>query len=117
MGNAEPLPCEETMENTPSRTQEAQAVDSESERDRRRAALARWRGAKTSGTHSESCRGSAWTHQRRQCAADTGDGRSGEIRTPDPLLPKQVRYQAALRSARVYRGVAIARQPHRLLLQ
>ena len=26
-------------------------------------------------------------------------GRSGEIRTPDPLLPKQVRYQAALRSA------------------
>ncbi len=27
-------------------------------------------------------------------------GRSGEIRTPDPLLPKQVRYQAALRSAR-----------------
>ena len=29
-----------------------------------------------------------------------GIGRSGEIRTPDPLLPKQVRYQAALRSAR-----------------
>jgi hypothetical protein len=28
------------------------------------------------------------------------NGRSGEIRTPDPLLPKQVRYQAALRSAR-----------------
>ena len=28
-------------------------------------------------------------------------GRSGEIRTPDPLLPKQVRYQAALRSARL----------------
>ncbi len=27
------------------------------------------------------------------------NGRSGEIRTPDPLLPKQVRYQAALRSA------------------
>ena len=27
-----------------------------------------------------------------------GDGRSGEIRTPDPLLPKQVRYQAALHS-------------------
>lgn len=26
------------------------------------------------------------------------NGRSGEIRTPDPLLPKQVRYQAALRS-------------------
>ena len=25
-------------------------------------------------------------------------GRSGEIRTPDPLLPKQVRYQAALHS-------------------
>jgi hypothetical protein len=30
-------------------------------------------------------------------------GRSGEIRTPDPLLPKQVRYQAALRSARPIR--------------
>ena len=28
----------------------------------------------------------------------TGNGRSGEIRTPDPLLPKQVRYQAALHS-------------------
>ena len=27
-----------------------------------------------------------------------GNGRSGEIRTPDPLLPKQVRYQAALHS-------------------
>ena len=26
-------------------------------------------------------------------------GRSGEIRTPDPLLPKQVRYQAAPHSA------------------
>jgi hypothetical protein len=26
------------------------------------------------------------------------NGRSGEIRTPDPLLPKQVRYQAALHS-------------------
>ena len=24
-------------------------------------------------------------------------GRGGEIRTPDPLLPKQMRYQAALR--------------------
>jgi hypothetical protein len=31
------------------------------------------------------------------------NGRSGEIRTPDPLLPKQVRYQAALRSARPFR--------------
>jgi hypothetical protein len=29
------------------------------------------------------------------------NGRSGEIRTPDPLLPKQVRYQAALRCARL----------------
>jgi hypothetical protein len=26
------------------------------------------------------------------------DGRSGGIRTRDPLLPKQMRYQAALRS-------------------
>ena len=25
------------------------------------------------------------------------DGRGGEIRTPDPLFPKQMRYQAALR--------------------
>ena len=25
-------------------------------------------------------------------------GRSGEIRTPDPLFPKQMRYQAALHS-------------------
>jgi hypothetical protein len=29
---------------------------------------------------------------------DGDSGRSGEIRTPDPLLPKQVRYQAALHS-------------------
>jgi hypothetical protein len=28
----------------------------------------------------------------------TENGRSGEIRTPDPLLPKQLRYQAALHS-------------------
>ena len=26
------------------------------------------------------------------------DGRSGEIRTPDPLVPNQMRYQAALHS-------------------
>ena len=31
-------------------------------------------------------------------------GRSERIRTSDPLLPKQVRYQAALRSDRVARG-------------
>jgi hypothetical protein len=30
------------------------------------------------------------------------DGRGGEIRTPDPLLPKQMRYQAALRPDCVY---------------
>jgi hypothetical protein len=33
-------------------------------------------------------------------------GRGGEIRTPDPLLPKQMRYQAALRPdfhVRLYR--------------
>jgi hypothetical protein len=33
------------------------------------------------------------------------NGRSGGIRTPDPLLPKQVRYQAALRSANGVRSV------------
>jgi hypothetical protein len=27
------------------------------------------------------------------------DGRSGEIRTPDPLVPNQMRYQTALHSA------------------
>ncbi len=32
-------------------------------------------------------------------------GRSERIRTSDPLLPKQVRYQAALRSDR-QRGIA-----------
>ena len=35
------------------------------------------------------------------------DGRGGGIRTPGPLLPKQMRYQAALRpdvSTRLYRG-------------
>jgi hypothetical protein len=29
-------------------------------------------------------------------------GRGGEIRTPDPLLPKQLRYQAALHPDMVY---------------
>ncbi len=29
-------------------------------------------------------------------------GRGGEIRTPDPLLPKQLRYQAALHPDTVY---------------
>ena len=33
-------------------------------------------------------------------------GRSERIRTSDPLLPKQVRYQAALRSDRGGRGSA-----------
>ena len=28
------------------------------------------------------------------------NGRGGEIRTPDPLLPKQLRYQAALHPER-----------------
>src|SRR3954471_22123137 len=42
-------------------------------------------------------------------ANENGDGRSGVIRTHDPLLPKQMRYQAALRSdnldlSRVYSG-------------
>ena len=31
-----------------------------------------------------------------QCVA-TSNGRGGGIRTPDPLLPKQMRYQTALR--------------------
>ncbi len=31
-----------------------------------------------------------------------GNGRSGGIRTRDPLLPKQMRYQAALRSDKQY---------------
>ncbi len=37
------------------------------------------------------------------------DGRGGGIRTPDPLLPKQMRYQTALRPdvlLRLYRGTA-----------
>jgi hypothetical protein len=35
------------------------------------------------------------------CRFSRHDGRSERIRTSDPLLPKQVRYQAALRSAAV----------------
>ncbi len=31
-------------------------------------------------------------------------GRGGEIRTPDPLLPKQMRYQAALHPEHTYRS-------------
>ena len=30
------------------------------------------------------------------------DGRGGEIRTPDPLVPNQMRYQAALRPDFLY---------------
>jgi len=59
-------PSEETMENTPSQPQDTHAVDVDTELDRRRAAITRWRGTKTSTAHSESCRGSGWTHQRRQ---------------------------------------------------
>ncbi len=36
-----------------------------------------------------------------------GDGRNGEIRTLDPLLPKQVRYQAALHSDWTHRGALL----------
>ena len=32
-----------------------------------------------------------------RCFVNSVDGRGGEIRTPDPLFPKQMRYQAALR--------------------
>ena len=32
------------------------------------------------------------------------NGRSGEIRTPDPLVPNQMRYQTALHSADVVSG-------------
>ena len=32
------------------------------------------------------------------------DGRSGEIRTPDPLVPNQMRYQTALHSAEAMAG-------------
>src|ERR1700722_8893774 len=35
----------------------------------------------------------------RNVVSLTKNGRSGVIRTHDPLLPKQMRYQAALRSA------------------
>ena len=31
------------------------------------------------------------------------DGRGGGIRTPDPLLPKQMRYQTALRPDNLFR--------------
>ena len=41
------------------------------------------------------------------------DGRSGEIRTPDPLVPNQMRYQAALHSEalRRIRFQALPRNP------
>ena len=32
------------------------------------------------------------------------NGRSGEIRTPDPLVPNQMRYQTALHSAEAMAG-------------
>ena len=35
-------------------------------------------------------------------------GRGGEIRTPDPLVPNQMRYQAALRpELRFYKAIAL----------
>src|SRR5262245_59017540 len=48
----------------------------------------------------------------------SGVGRSGEIRTRDPLLPKQVRYQTALRSARPFVNIRRRRERwlrHRLI--
>ena len=41
---------------------------------------------------------SIWVHDTYPTQRLGKAGRSGEIRTPDPLLPKQVRYQAALHS-------------------
>ena len=42
-------------------------------------------------------------------ATSLKNGRGGEIRTPDPLFPKQMRYQAALRPGpwRVFRRVEL----------
>jgi hypothetical protein len=58
----------------------------------------RWKGRGTSRARGHNERENDQRRWRITPWKDTG--RSGEIRTPDPLLPKQVRYQAALRSAR-----------------
>jgi hypothetical protein len=39
----------------------------------------------------------------RICNALKNNGRGGGIRTPDPLLPKQMRYQTALRPDNLFR--------------
>ena len=39
-----------------------------------------------------------WTTARHRLGARYKNGRSGEIRTPGPLVPNQMRYQAALHS-------------------
>ena len=43
-------------------------------------------------------------------------GRGGGIRTPDPLLPKQMRYQTALRPD-LHDSIAFRDTAHRLLLR
>ena len=43
-------------------------------------------------------------------------GLRGEARTPDPMLPKQVRYQTALHGDKNNRMIFVARQPKSLAI-
>ena len=64
------------------------------------------------GCARKSTRGPSRLGPRSAAKSPDRIGRSGEIRTPDPLLPKQVRYQAALRSARPSVRRDSAAMPH-----
>jgi hypothetical protein len=44
------------------------------------------------------------------------NGRGGEIRTPDPLVPNQMRYQAALRPDFYHFSVLLRSSPNLLFL-
>ena len=49
----------------------------------------------------------------RESSIDGDAGRGGGIRTPDPLLPKQMRYQTALRPDPAIVSRKVCFQPHR----
>ena len=70
-----------------------------------------WHSRRLSSHVMETCHVELTDCDTGLCADFSGkmDGRSERIRTSDPLLPKQVRYQAALHSAMAQRAEPVAR--------
>src|SRR5437868_6315611 len=76
-------------------------------RDRAPSGKVLMRRASSTAVHGPAHAGQAVLHRQTR---GSGNGRSGGIRTHDPLTPSQVRYQAALRSD-AGRGALIVTPP------